>query len=86
MAVPAVENKKRKVEEPTKKVPEPKSAPTEKVEGENFYSLLKINHDFFLGVSKDQEQHGRHQSPVLCRKLEDSDGVNTTSASSIVNN
>ena len=47
MAVPAVENKKRKVEEPTKKVPEPKSAPTEKVEGENFYSLLKINHDFF---------------------------------------
>ena len=42
MAVPVVENKKRKVEEPTKKAPPPKPASTEKVQRESYYAIQKF--------------------------------------------
>ena len=40
MAVPVVENKKRKVEEPTKKAPPPKPASTEKVQREYSHAIM----------------------------------------------
>ena len=62
MAVPVVENKKRKVEEPAKKAPTPKPASTEKVKV-YLYLYLPLSCIFtcfvcVTGVSKDQEQHG----------------------------